>query len=121
MRAFVNGTNILNSDNMHRTYEVDIKSVLKQGDNTIHAIFRSPVEFALRKQAELPLSSCADAVEGISHLRKAHSMFGWDWGRSCPILESGEVSPFRGMTVPVLTMFILHNFTSRIRLLWMFG
>jgi beta-mannosidase len=83
---FVNGTNILNSDNMHRTYEVDIKSVLKQGDNTIHAIFRSPVEFALRKQAELPLSSCADAVEGISHLRKAHSMFGWDWGPKLPDL-----------------------------------
>lgn len=25
------------------------------------------------------LSSCADAVPGISHIRKAHAMFGWDW------------------------------------------
>lgn len=83
---YLNGTNILNSDNMHRTYEVDIKSLLTTGDNTIHAIFRSPVEFTLRKQAELPLSGCADAVEGISHLRKAHSMFGWDWGPKLPDL-----------------------------------
>ncbi|MDH6369939.1 beta-mannosidase [Paenibacillus sp. PastF-3] len=83
---YLNGTNILNSDNMHRTYEVDIKSVLIPGENIIHAIFRSPVEFTLRKQAELPLSGCADAVEGISHLRKAHSMFGWDWGPKLPDL-----------------------------------
>ncbi|MEK5256107.1 glycoside hydrolase family 2 protein [Paenibacillus sp. FSL F4-0125] len=83
---YLNGTNILNSDNMHRTYEVDIKSVLTLGENIIHAIFRSPVEFTLRKQAELPLSGCADAVEGISHLRKAHSMFGWDWGPKLPDL-----------------------------------
>ncbi|OMD43466.1 beta-mannosidase [Paenibacillus odorifer] len=83
---YLNGTNILNSDNMHRTYEVDIKSALILGENIIHAIFRSPVEFTLRKQAELPLSGCADAVEGISHLRKAHSMFGWDWGPKLPDL-----------------------------------
>ncbi|WP_339287538.1 glycoside hydrolase family 2 protein [Paenibacillus sp. FSL E2-0201] len=83
---YLNGTNILNSDNMHRTYEVDIKSALTLGENIIHAIFRSPVEFTLRKQAELPLSGCADAVEGISHLRKAHSMFGWDWGPKLPDL-----------------------------------
>ncbi|GGF86387.1 beta-mannosidase [Paenibacillus albidus] len=80
----LNGTPILNSDNMHRTYEVDIKPVLTPGENTIHAIFRSPVEYSLRKQAELPLINCADAVEGISHLRKAHSMFGWDWGPKLP-------------------------------------
>lgn len=83
---FLNGTNILNSDNMHRTYEVDIKALLKEGVNAIHAIFRSPVEFSLRKQAERPLINCADAVEGISHLRKAHSMFGWDWGPKLPDL-----------------------------------
>ncbi|MCL6456365.1 MAG: glycoside hydrolase family 2 protein [Gorillibacterium sp.] len=81
---FLNGANILNSDNMHRTYEIDIKPLLTVGENTIHAIFRSPVEFSLRKQAERPLINCADAVEGISHLRKAHSMFGWDWGPQLP-------------------------------------
>lgn len=83
---FLNGANILNSSNMHRTYEVDIKSLLTVGENRIQAILRSPVEYSLRKQKELPLTNCADAVEGISHLRKAHSMFGWDWGPKLPDL-----------------------------------
>ncbi len=83
---FLNGDNILNSSNMHRTYEVDIKSLLTVGENRVQAIFRSPVEYSLRKQKELPLTNCADAVEGISHLRKAHSMFGWDWGPKLPDL-----------------------------------
>lgn len=42
------------------------------------------MEYSLRKQAELKLVNCADAVEGISHLRKAHSMFGWNWGPKLP-------------------------------------
>ena len=25
-----------------------------------------------------------DAIPGFSHLRKAHSMFGWDWGARLP-------------------------------------
>ncbi|WP_052416117.1 hypothetical protein [Paenibacillus sp. FSL R5-0912] len=81
---YLNGMLILNSDNMHRTYETDIKAALIPGDNTIHAVFRSPMEYSLRKQAELKLVNCADAVEGISHLRKAHSMFGWNWGPKLP-------------------------------------
>ncbi|MDF2539773.1 MAG: beta-mannosidase [Herbinix sp.] len=81
---FINGVNILNADNMHRTYEIDIKDKLNQGENVIHVIFRSPVEYGLKKDKELYLCSCADAVPGISHYRKAHSMSGWDWGPKLP-------------------------------------
>ncbi|MGX1830946.1 beta-mannosidase [Paenibacillus taichungensis] len=83
---FLNGMNIANVSNMHSTYEIDITSFIKQGENTIHIVLRSPVEYVLRKQAERPLINCSDAVEGISHLRKAHSMFGWDWGPQLPDL-----------------------------------
>lgn len=92
--VYLNGTLILNADNMHRTYEVDIKSQLILGENHIHVILRSPVEYVLRKQAERPLIGCADAVPGISHLRKAHSMFGWDWGPQLP-----DLGIWRDMTI----------------------
>ncbi|MDF2541571.1 MAG: beta-mannosidase [Herbinix sp.] len=81
---YINGDLILNANNMHRTYEVDIKNKIWLGMNEIHAIFRSPVEYGLRRNKELYLDSCADAVPGISHYRKAHSMSGWDWGPKLP-------------------------------------
>jgi len=81
---FINGTSVLNADNMHRTYEVDIKEQLVIGENNIHVVIRSATLYALEKEQEQHLSSCADAVPGISHIRKAHSMFGWDWGPQIP-------------------------------------
>ncbi|MFF2093922.1 glycoside hydrolase family 2 protein [Paenibacillus sp. NPDC058174] len=82
--VFINGSSVLKADNMHRTYEVDVKNVLVAGDNTIHILIQSATLYALEKEKEQHLSSCADAVPGISHIRKAHSMFGWDWGPQIP-------------------------------------
>ncbi|NUU64055.1 beta-mannosidase [Paenibacillus agri] len=80
----INGTLVLKADNMHRTYEIDVKDVLVPGINVIHVLIQSATLYALEKEKEQHLSSCADAVPGISHIRKAHSMFGWDWGPQIP-------------------------------------
>ncbi|MFF2907233.1 glycoside hydrolase family 2 protein [Paenibacillus sp. NPDC057934] len=80
----INGTLVLKADNMHRTYEIDVKNVLVPGNNVIHVLIKSATLYALEKEKEQHLSSCADAVPGISHIRKAHSMFGWDWGPQIP-------------------------------------
>lgn len=80
----VNGTAVLKTNNMHRTYEADVKALLVAGWNEIHVIIRSATNYVLEKDKEYHLTSCADAVPGISHLRKAHSMFGWDWGPKLP-------------------------------------
>lgn len=96
---YLNGTLILESDNMHRTYELEIGETLKRGENTLRAVFRSPVEYVTRKQAELPLINVDDAVPGISHIRKAHSMFGWDWGPKLPdmgIWRNISIRGYRG-------------------------
>jgi beta-mannosidase len=81
---FVNGKSVISANNMHRTYQADIKNGLHEGENIIRALFKSPVEYVLKKQSENPLVNCDDAVAGISHLRKAHCMFGWDWGPKLP-------------------------------------
>ena len=79
---YINDKKIANTDNMHRTYEFDIKHFISEGNNTIHIIFFSPLKYIEKKQKEYPLNG--DYIPGIPHIRKAHYMFGWDWGPKLP-------------------------------------
>lgn len=81
---YLNGNFVEHTDNMHRSYELDISSYIKNGENFIELRFFSPVNYALKKYDEDPLWATSDALDGISHLRKAHCMFGWDWGPRLP-------------------------------------
>lgn len=80
----VNGGFVAATDNMHRTYEWDVKDKLNAGDNVIEVTLLSPTAYIAAKQQENPLWGVADAVAGFTHIRKAHSMFGWDWGPQMP-------------------------------------
>ncbi|MDO5396347.1 MAG: glycoside hydrolase family 2 protein [bacterium] len=82
--VYLNDVLILKADNMHRCYKTEITGYVKSGINTIRIYINSPTMYALRKNDEQFLTSCADAVPGISHIRKAHYMFGWDWGPKLP-------------------------------------
>ncbi|WP_456275226.1 beta-mannosidase [Bacillus sp. AK128] len=82
----VNGNLVAETDNMHRTYEIDCKNFLKVGENELVVELGSPLHYIKEKQKELPLWGVKDAVDGYPHLRKAHSMFGWDWGPKIPDL-----------------------------------
>lgn len=79
---FINGKSLAKTNNMHRTYEFDIKALLSIGKNIISVVFASPVKYITEKQKELPLAG--GDIPGIGHLRKAHCMFGWDWGPKLP-------------------------------------
>jgi len=82
----LNGKGIAKTDNMHRTYEFDVKSFLREGDNEIHVLFNSPLEFVDRCRESKPeiWGTEFGPYEGFSHIRKAHCMFGWDWGPVLP-------------------------------------
>lgn len=82
----VNDIKIASTDNMHRMYEFDVKPFLKEGKNTINVKFDSPVNFIAEKHEIQPLEGVEHAIEGYQYLRKAHSMFGWDWGPKIPDL-----------------------------------
>ena len=81
---YLNGTPVLSADNMHRTYETDVRKVLISGENTIKVVFHSPIRFITKEHAKLPLDASGSTMHGFSHLRKAHFMFGWDWGPKLP-------------------------------------
>ncbi len=72
------------TDNMHRTWEFDVKECLKAGENTLTVVFHSPTAYIREKYGEKRLDGTSDAMRGFPYLRKAHCMFGWDWGPRLP-------------------------------------
>ncbi|HZH59533.1 MAG TPA: glycoside hydrolase family 2 protein [Metabacillus sp.] len=82
----INGSHIAKTNNMHRIYEFNIKPFLVTGLNKIEVTLFSPIHYISNKQKEEKLWGVTDAIEGYPHLRKGHSMFGWDWGPQIPDL-----------------------------------
>mgnify|MGYP001217453694 CR=1 FL=1 len=90
--VYVNGTQVLSADNMFREWKVDVKDQLKEGDNELRILFRSPIMEGIKKYdangCEIPVSDNDLAeigqVEGNKkvsvYTRKAGYHFGWDWG-----------------------------------------
>ena len=70
--------------NMHRIWEYDIKDVLRPGENTITVEFASPTKYIKEAYAASVADGSSDAMVGFPHIRKAHCMFGWDWGPRLP-------------------------------------
>lgn len=80
----LNGREIAFTDNMHITWVWDVKEQLHAGENTLEIRFDSPILYCAKKAEEAPGWESSDATPGFRHLRKAHCMFGWDWGPRLP-------------------------------------
>jgi len=80
----VNGRQAGKADNMHRTWEFDVKALLHEGENAVRITFASPTKFIREAYERQPLEGTTDAMLGFPYLRKAHCMFGWDWGPRLP-------------------------------------
>ena len=88
----LNDSCILKTDNMFRTYSLDIKDQLKIGKNILEVLFESPINKGIEKREKLgyyPTISGNDLseigkVQGNQKVsvysRKAGYHFGWDWG-----------------------------------------
>ncbi|MBR4459302.1 MAG: glycoside hydrolase family 2 protein [Clostridia bacterium] len=80
----INGQKVADTDNMHITWGFDVKELLRAGENTIGIRFDSPIEYCLDLDGKSPMWGSTDAIPGFGYLRKAHMMFGWDWGPRLP-------------------------------------
>ncbi len=78
----INGKLVARTDNMHRTWEFDVKRKLAVGRNRIEVSFASAArEVRKRQEADrLPGWFQMQCLEGASWLRKEACNFGWDWG-----------------------------------------
>jgi beta-mannosidase len=78
-RLYINGQLLAETNDMHRTYEFDVRGVIHSGENEISIVFLSPSNY-VRKMDKVKklISATGQCTPGYPHLRKAHSMFGWD-------------------------------------------
>ena len=74
----LNGAELARTDNMFRTWEFDVKKLLKSGSNEIEIKFDTVLPFirAQEKIRKLPTW----AYPGAAYIRKEPCNFGWDWG-----------------------------------------
>ena len=82
--VFINDKFIAHTDNMHLSYEFDVTSVLKDGNNKIELTFSSPNKFVRKMYGTDNSCGTSYALNGHQHLRKAACMMGWDWGPRLP-------------------------------------
>ncbi len=80
----LNGKKLADVCNMHRTWEFSVKEDLQEQDNELRVYIRSPFALADETFAAIPTHGSEDAWRGFSQIRKAHYMYGWDWGAHLP-------------------------------------
>ena len=81
---YVNGHFVAHTDNMHRSYYLEVGSFLVDGKNVIKAVF-PPYDAYIKEKNKKPLTSGSGAtMVGFSYVRKAYYMSGWDWGPMLP-------------------------------------
>ncbi|MDG2344123.1 MAG: glycoside hydrolase family 2 TIM barrel-domain containing protein [Flavobacteriales bacterium] len=91
-KVYLNDSLILHSNNMHRTYTVDVKKFLKKGTNYLKVVLESPIKKGIELydalDYKIPVSANDQAETGnvpegkrVSvFTRKAGYHYGWDWG-----------------------------------------
>ena len=82
--VFLNDKLLGHAENMHRTWEYSVKELLKKEGNELRVYFYSPTAYIAEAFQKAPTLGTEDAMNGFVHLRKAHYMFGWDWGAHLP-------------------------------------
>ena len=81
---YLNGELIGSTENMHRIYEFDVTDIIRIDLNELKVHIHSPLEYIRRMNKNKPLWGVSSTIEGYPHIRKAHYMFGWDWGPQLP-------------------------------------
>lgn len=81
---YINGNCLGSAWNMHRIWEYDVLSLLVPGENTLKVVLHSPTQYIRQENEKVYTGGTPDAMAGFPHLRKAHCMFGWDWGPRLP-------------------------------------
>lgn len=88
--VFLNEKLLLKTDNMFRTWRVDVKDAIRKGENELTVFIKSPTMTGLEKLKEYGFQLAADNDQSETggmgpdrvspYVRKAPYHFGWDWG-----------------------------------------
>lgn len=84
---YVNDILLAQTNNMHRTWRLDCKRLLTLGENQLRIIFRAPITYMenyIPEEGKEIHYLASGVMKGNQYIRKAHCMFGWDWGAQIP-------------------------------------
>ncbi|MCK7536116.1 MAG: hypothetical protein MZV63_36575 [Marinilabiliales bacterium] len=89
-KIFLNGELLQETDNMFRTWKIDVTGKIIQGENELLVLFESPTRKGLEQLKAYGFQLAADndqsengemGADRVSpYVRKAPYHFGWDWG-----------------------------------------
>ena len=82
--VYLNEELLGSSCNMHRIWEFEVLDVLKHGENELKVVIYSPTKYIKEENEKVYTGGSHECMKGFPHLRKAHCMFGWDWGPRLP-------------------------------------
>ena len=83
-QVYLNGKRIGVCNNMHRIWRFDIREHAESGYNEVLLDFASPIEYVYSQYERQRIMGANECTKGYPYLRKAHYMFGWDWGARLP-------------------------------------
>lgn len=112
-KVYLNGRLLGETDNMHRVWEFSIEDAASVGENELVVEIASPTRFIAEENQKVFTGGSTDAMRGFPHLRKAHCMFGWDWGPRLP--DAGifrEVSVLSGKKAGIEKVYITQNWSG---------
>lgn len=105
--VYLNGEKVADTDNMHRQFTVNVDKCLVSGSNTIRIEFVSPVRYAAEHEVpegkEITFINTG-TMKDSQYIRKAHSMFGWDWGPQLP-----DMGIFRSIYIREYEMAVIDH------------
>lgn len=82
--VFLNGSRILRTQNMFVGHKVEVKNLLKEGENQLYIRFHSPIQLMMPVRAtfgyDYPAGNDHREEKLSIYNRKAPYHFGWDWG-----------------------------------------
>lgn len=78
--VWLNGEEVLRSENMFVPQVLDVKTRLRAGDNTLHLLFGSVLRAGHALEAEHGRRTAWNGDKSRVYLRKAQYHYGWDWG-----------------------------------------
>ena len=82
--VYLNGKKLGETINMNRVWKFSVKGLLQTGKNELKVNISSPSKYIKERNEERPLWGVKTTMPGYQYLRKAHYMFGWDWGPQLP-------------------------------------
>lgn len=90
--VWLNGTQILSSDNMFLPHRVQVKHLLRTEQNELHILFESAMRKGKEREAQYGALPLWNGDSSRLYVRKAQYHYGWDWG---PILMTA--GPWRAL------------------------